>query len=146
MKEVIFLGSDHAGFEVKEKIKNFLAKKNIPFQDLGPKTYVKTDDYPDFAFKVTKKVKQKANSKGILICGSGVGMAIAANRIKGIRAVLAKDTKTAKMSREHNNTNILTLPGKGISFPNIQKIISVWLNTKFTKDARHTRRLKKLEK
>jgi ribose 5-phosphate isomerase B len=146
MEEVIFLGSDHAGFALKEKIKNHLAKKNIPFQDLGPKKLVKTDDYPDYAFKVAKKVRQNKNSKGIFACGSGTGGAIAANRIKGVRAVIAYDEFSAKYSRIDNDANFLSLRSRKFPFRKNKKIISVWLKTPFSKKPRHVRRIRKLDR
>ena len=143
--EKLFLGADHAGFAAKEKIKFYLERKKINYKDLSPK-YSAGDDYPDHAFKVAKKVKQNKNHKGILICGSGVGMAMAANKIKGIRAVAAYDAYTAKMSRFHNDANILALRARIFTLPKTEEIISLWLKTRFSNATRHKRRIKKLDK
>jgi len=137
--KTIYIGADHAGFKLKEKIKKFL--KNYKIKDLGAFKYNKNDDYPDFAKKVANQVK-KNKIQGILICGTGQGMAITANKIKGIRAALCWNTKTAKQSKEHLNANILVLPAKT---KNTKKIINTWLNTKFTKEKRHIRRINKIK-
>ncbi|MBU0760934.1 MAG: ribose 5-phosphate isomerase B [Nanoarchaeota archaeon] len=146
MKEVdIFLASDHAGFKLKEKLKTYLQKLH-QVEDLGPFSYNPKDDYPDFASKVARKVSKNKNSKGILVCSSGVGMAIAANKFRGIRAVTAYDAFTARFSREHNNTNILALRAKNFSFEKTKKIISIWLKTPFSNEERHKRRIRKIGK
>ncbi|MBX4196824.1 ribose 5-phosphate isomerase B [Candidatus Pacearchaeota archaeon] len=143
MKEV-FLGSDHAGFHVKKKVKEFLDKKKIPYHDLGPYQEEKHDDYPDYAFKVAQKVAKDKEAKGILVCGTGVGMTIAANKVPGIRAVAAYDSYSAKMSREDNDANILGLRGRNFPLKKIESIILIWLNTKFSKKSRHERRIQKI--
>lgn len=142
MKEIIYMGSDHAGFKLKEKIKKFLIKKNYNFEDLSAHKYDKSDDYPDYAKKVCKKVLKK-KSRGILICSTGQGICIAANKFKGIIAALCWDTKTAKQSREHLNANILCLPNNAKKY---DKIIKIWLNTKFSNSKRHVRRLNKIKR
>ena len=139
----IYLGSDHAGYAVKEKIKTYLKSKKVSFKDLG--TYsTKPVDYPDYAFKVAKKVAKDKNSKGILVCGTGTGMVIAANKVKGIRAVAAYDAYSAKMSRHDNNANVLALRGRFFAFSKIQKIIDVWLKTRFSGESRHKQRILKI--
>lgn len=143
--ETIFIGSDHAGFELKEKIKRHFDKRKINYEDLGAHILDESDDYPDYAFKVAEAVSENKNSKGILICGSGVGMAIAANKVRGVRAVEAFDSRTAKMSREHNDSNVLALSGWNTTFEKMKKIIDVWVKTKFSKQGRHERRIKKIE-
>ena len=140
MKET-YIGADHAGFKLKEKIKKFL--KNYKIKDLGAYKYNKNDDYPDFAKKVSNQVKKNKN-QGILICGTGQGMSIAANKIKGIRAALCWNTKTAKQSKKHLNTNILVIPGT-LKENLTKKIVTTWLNTKFTKEKRHIRRINKIK-
>lgn len=142
-KGTVILGSDHAGFATKERLKKEFDKKKIEYEDLGAFELNPKDDYPDIAFKVAEKVA-KTKGRGILLCGTGAGMTIAANKVKGIRAVEAYDTFTAKLSREHNNTNILSLSGWHIPFDKIKKIVNVWLNTDFSRDERHKRRLKKI--
>jgi len=146
-KELIYLGADHAGFDMKEKLKKFLIKKDYEILDLGALKYKKEDDYPDYAKKVAKAIvkNKKKNAKGILVCGSGVGMTVAANRIKGVRAVSAYDTYSAKMARLDGDSNILSLRGRGISFNKTKKIINTWLKTGFSKKPRHIRRLRKIK-
>ena len=140
----IYLGGDHAGFYVKEKLKEYLDKKEINYEDLGPFSYNKKDDYPDYAFRVGEKVAKNKNSKGILICGSGAGVVIAANKIERIKAVAAYDVYTAKISRLHNDTNILGLSAWRTSFSQIKKIVPIWLSTSFSKARRHVRRINKI--
>ncbi len=141
----LFIGSDHAGFKEKELLKRWFDKKNIQYEDLGAKTLDKMDDYPDYAKKVAKKVAKTKSSKGILICGSGFGMAIAANKIKGARAVAAYDTYTAKISRIDNDSNILCLRGRGFPLKKVLQITSTWLRTPFSNISRHKRRINKME-
>jgi len=139
----IFLGSDHAGFKRKEEIKYFLEKNKIIYEDLGTNSE-ESVDYPDYAFKVAKQVAKNKNSRGILICGSGTGMAIAANKVKGIRAATAYDAFSAKFSRTDNDTNILTLRARKFSLDKTKKIIKIWLQTPFSDKPRHKNRIKKI--
>ena len=138
----IFLASDHAGFQLKESIKNFLIKRNISIIDLGPQNEDSVD-YPDYAKKVSNRVKSKKSDVGILICGSGTGMAISANKIKGIRAAVCYNLKSTRLSRLHNNANIIAigsrLTKKNISF----RLVSIFLQTKF-EGGRHLRRVRKI--
>lgn len=143
-KRVVYLGADHAGFGVKEKLKKFLDRKKISYEDLGAEKYDKKDDYPNFAIKVGEKVAKDKNARGILVCGSGAGMTIAANKVRGVRAVAAYDEYSARMSREHNDTNVLGLRGRNFPFDKIKKIVSIWLKTKFSNGERHIRRIKKI--
>ena len=143
MKEAIYLGADHEGFQLKEKIKDYLDKNNIEYKDLGGKGN-KNDDYPDYAFKVAEKVSKNKNSRGILICGTGTGMVIAANKAKGIRAVVAYDSYSARASREHNNANILCLRGRNFPENKNLQLVKIFLNTKFSSKERHERRLRKI--
>ena len=138
----IFISSDHAGFYLKEIIKKFLSKKKIKFYDLGPYNNNKVD-YPDFAHKVAKKVKIKKNHVGILVCGSGMGMNIVANRHKNIRAVQCFNLKSAKLSRLHNDANIITLGSRLLTKKNALNCVSAFLNTKF-EGGRHIKRIKKI--
>ena len=138
----IFISSDHAGFNLKEVIKNYLNKKKIYFQDLGPSYYRKVD-YPDYAHKVAKKVKISKNNIGILVCGSGTGMNIAANKHKNIRAAQCFNLKSTKLSGLHNDANIITLGSRLISKKNALRFIGVFLNTKFD-GGRHLKRVKKI--
>lgn len=145
-KQVIYLGADHAGFKLKEQIKKYLLGLNFELKDLGALKFNKYDDYPDFGFKVAKAVAKNKSSKGILICGSSFGVCIAANKVKGIRAVSIDNMKDAKLSRQHNDANILCLSGWNLKFDLAKKIIVVWLKTKFSNAPRHKRRLAKIRK
>ena len=138
----IFISSDHAGFKLKEDIKIFLKKKKYSFTDLGPDNDNRVD-YPDYASKLSKKISSNKGSFGILICGSGTGMAIAANKNKKIRAALCYSEKNTKLSRLHNNANIITLGARLIDKNKAFNLIRVFLNTKF-EGGRHLRRVKKI--
>ena len=138
----IFISSDHAGFKLKESIKMYLSKKKLPFQDLGPINDDKVD-YPDYAHKVAKKVKINKNNVGILICGSGTGMNIAANKHKNIRAAQCFNLKSTKLSRLHNDANIITLGSRVLSKKNALNFVGVFLNTKF-EGGRHSKRIRKI--
>ena len=138
----IFISSDHAGFKLKEAIKIYLSKKKLTFQDLGPNNNARVD-YPDFAHKLAKKVKTSKNNVGILVCGSGTGMNIAANKHKNIRAAQCFNLKSTKLSRLHNDANIITLGSRLISKKNALSFIGVFLNTKF-EGGRHSKRIGKI--
>ena len=138
----IFISSDHAGYKLKEIIKNYLRNKKVKFEDLGPNDDSSVD-YPDYAHKVAKKVKLKKSNVGILVCGSGTGMNIAANKHKNIRAAQCFNLKSTKLSRLHNDANIITLGSRLITKKNALKFISVFLNTKFD-GGRHLKRIKKI--
>ena len=139
MNETIFIASDHAGFDLKKQILNTVKAKLI---DLGVNTEDSVD-YPDYAKKLVSKIKTTENSKGILICGSGIGMSIAANRDKNIRAGLAFKSEIAKLMREHNDANVLVLPGRFINIQDALKCIKNFLTTDF-EGKRHQDRLNKL--
>ena len=138
----ICISSDHAGFETKEFIKDLLIKSKISIIDLGPLSN-KSVDYPDYAKKVSNRVSKKRSDVGILVCGSGTGMAISANKIKGIRAAVGYNIKSTQLSRQHNNANILCLGARLTKRKVIKKIVSVFLSTKF-EGGRHKRRIKKI--
>ena len=138
----IFISSDHAGFELKEIIKNYLKRNKLNFFDFGPYCDDRVD-YPDFAHKVAKKVKISKNNVGILVCGSGMGMSITANRHKDIRAAQCFNVKSTKLSRMHNNANIITLGSRLISRKNALLFINTFLKTKFD-GGRHQRRVNKI--
>jgi len=134
----IYISSDHAGFDLKTKL-----LKNFPtFYDLGTNTE-ESVDYPDFAHKLTKQVLKNKKNIGILICGTGVGMSIAANRKKGIRAGLASNSKIARLIRKHNDANVLVLPGRYMNTSEAKKSIQAFLSTKF-ESGRHKKRINKL--
>ena len=138
----IYISSDHAGFKLKESIKFYLKKKNYKFIDLGPGNENRVD-YPDYAHKLAKKVKMSKNHVGILICGSGMGMNIAANRHKNIRAAQCFNLKSTKLSRLHNDANIITLGSRLLKKKNVLNFVNVFLNTKF-EGGRHTKRIRKI--
>ena len=139
MNEIIFIASDHAGFDLKKKILNTVKANLI---DLGANTE-ESVDYPDYAKKLVSKIRTTENSKGILICGSGVGMSIAANRDRNIRAGIAFEPEIAKLMREHNDANVLVLPGKFMNIQDVLKCIENFLTTNFA-GGRHQNRVKKL--
>ena len=138
----IFISSDHAGYKLKEEIKSHLSKKKISFLDIGPHNDNKVD-YPDFAHKVARKVKANKNNIGILVCGSGMGMNIAANRHKNIRAAQCFNLKSTKLSRLHNDANIITLGSRLLSKKLALSCVIAFLNTKF-EGGRHLKRIKKI--
>ena len=140
----IIIGSDHAGFKLKEVLKKYLKEMTYEYEDMGTNSE-ESVDYPDFSYKVAKKVAE-TNSKGIAICGTGIGSCIAANKVKGIRAALAFDEYTAKMSREHNNSNVLCLGARTTKEELAKKIVKIWLETPFSKEERHHRRIGKIMK
>jgi len=139
----IAIGSDHAGFSLKENLKEYLKEKGIECQDFG--TYMgEVVDYPDIAFKVASAVADGNFDRGILICGTGIGMSIVANKVKGVRASLCEDLFSARYSREHNDANILTLGAWKIGFRMAREITEVWLETPFSQIGDHVRRIKKI--
>jgi len=138
----ISISSDHAGFKLKEKIKKNLVKKKIKVIDLGPKTD-KSVDYPDFAKKVARNVLSKKTNIGILVCGSGTGMAISANKFKKIRAAVCYNKASTRLSRLHNNANILALGSRLTKKSTALKLVNTFLSTKF-EGGRHLRRVKKI--
>jgi ribose 5-phosphate isomerase B len=138
----ICIASDHAGYDLKFFIKKTLIDNNISVIDLGPFTK-KSVDYPDYAKKVAKRINLKKSDIGILICGSGTGMAISANKIKSIRAVVCYNSESTRLSRLHNNANIIALGSRLTKKKIVIKLISIFLNTKF-EGGRHLRRVKKI--
>jgi ribose 5-phosphate isomerase B len=140
--EKIILASDHAGFNLKENIKNFLIKKGKRILDLGTENTASVD-YPDFAHLLSKKMKKNNKQLGILVCGSGIGMSITANKHKNIRAALCYNVKSARLSREHNNANVIAI-GARLTKKNVAlKSVKAFLDTKF-EGGRHLRRVKKI--
>jgi ribose 5-phosphate isomerase B len=138
----IFISSDHAGFLLKKDIKLYLDNKKIKYTDLGPKNNDRVD-YPDYAHMVAKKVRTNNKNIGILVCGSGIGMNIAANKHKNIRAAQCFNLKSTKLSRLHNDANIITLGSRLLTKKNALSCVGVFLNTKF-EGGRHTKRIKKI--
>lgn len=141
----IYIGSDHNGFKLKEKLKKWLEKKKIPYVDLGNQVLDPKDDYPDYAAKVAKAVV-KNKSLGILVCGSAQGVCLAANKIKGARAVIPYSLKEARLAKDNDNANIICLSGWFAHLNKAKKMIQIFLSTPFSKALRHVRRLKKIKK
>ena len=138
----ICIASDHAGFRLKEYIKDFLINKNISIIDLGPADE-NSVDYPDYAKKLSNRIKLKKSDIGILVCGSGTGMAMTANKIKGIRAAVCYNLRSTRLSRQHNDANIISIGSRLTKKNTALKLVSVFLKTKF-EGGRHQRRVKKI--
>lgn len=142
----IFIASDHRGLELKNYLIEYLQNKDIRVEDLGPYEYNPSDDYPDFAKKVAQAVSQNPEHFfGILICGSGVGMSISANRFKNIRAGLGFDLSQVKHARENDHINILCLASDYLDFQKAAQLVDVFLNTPIKNEEKYLRRIKKLE-
>ena len=142
---VIYIGSDHAGFKLKQSMKKYLDSLGVEYEDLGAHKLLKNDDYPIYASKVSRKVVS-SHSFGILFCGSSQGMSIAANKIKGIRAVAVNNVKDALLTREHNDANVLCLSEWTTSKSLSKKIIKTFLFTMFSNEERHKRRIEEISR
>ena len=140
----IAIGSDHRGLEVKRRIVALLPQLGHEVLDVGP-TERESVDYPDFAFQVGKAVSEGRVDRGILICGTGIGMCIAANKVKGVRAAPCHDSITAEMSRRHNNANVLCLSADLLGEELIDRMVRIWLTTEF-ENGRHARRVEKIQR
>lgn len=140
--EVIAVGSDHGGFELKEAVKALLVERGIPVHDVGTDNGDSVD-YPDFGEKVARKVSTGEAEKGVLVCGTGIGMSIVANKFPGVRAALAADPYMAKMAKQHNNANILVLGGRVIDQDEAREMVAAWLDSAF-EGGRHQGRLDKI--
>ena len=138
----VAIGADHAGFEAKEKIKKQLDEIGVEYEDLGTNS-LDSVDYPDFGAKVGKAVASGEADEGILVCGSGIGIAIAANKIHGVRAAQAWNEETARLAREHNDANVLSIGARVLPEEEIPKIVKAWLDAKF-EGGRHERRVEKI--
>lgn len=143
---MLYIASDHNGFARKKELLAFFASQKIACKDLGPFSLDMSDDYTDYAKKVAINVQRGQKSRGILVCGSGNGMAMMANRFQGIRAALCWNVPSAKKSREDEDANVLVLPSWWTSVPVTKKIVTVWLSTQFTNIARYRRRIRKLDR
>lgn len=141
---MIIITSDHAGYDLKEKLKIYFKKEGIDFVDNGPNTKNPTDDYPDYVVSASKLVLKNKTNKGVFICGTGFGMNIAANKIKGIRAVNLESKGRAKLAVEHNNINVVTLGALSSSLGQAKKIIKIIMSSTFIK-GKHLRRVKKIK-
>src|SRR3989344_2293381 len=146
MKKIV-IGSDHAGFELKEKLKVYLKELGYEVEDKGAFEYDADDDYPDFIMPVAEAVSENPELKGIILGGSGQGEAIAANRFPNVRAVVfyGVTTEIIKLSREHNDANILSLGARFLKDTEAIEAVKLWLDTPFSNDGRHVRRIKKLK-
>lgn len=140
------MGTDHGGFELKEEIKAWLKQDSIKFEDLGADSFNPDDDYPDFIIPVATKVASDSQSFGIVIGRSGNGEAIAANKVNGIRAALCLSEEMAKKAREHNNANIISLGADYISADEAKEMVKVFIETPFSNEERHIRRIDKIKK
>ena len=140
--KTVCIASDHAGFNLKEDIKNHLIDKNVSVFDVGPYNN-QSVDYPDYAKKLSNRIKLKKSDVGILVCGSGTGMAISANKIKKIRAAVCYNLKSTRLSRQHNNANIIALGSRLTKKKLSLKLVDIFLKTKF-EGGRHLRRVKKI--
>lgn len=141
---MIYLGSDHAGHELKQAVARHLASSGQDTQDLGNAVFDPADDYPDYAFKVGEAVAGDPGSFGILVCGSAQGVCLAANKVKGVRAAAAMDIESAKLARAHNDANILCLSGWRASNDDVSAIVDAFLSTPFSGEERHARRIGKI--
>lgn len=144
MSETIPIASDHAGVEMKDRLVSELKKLGYNPDDLGSKDAEQPDDYPDYGHAVAKEVSEGVAKRGILLCGSGVGMDIVANRYPGVRAALAWEPMIGELSRRHNDSNILVLPARFMTDEKGVETMKTWLDTKF-EGGRHERRIKKID-
>ena len=140
---MIYVGADHRGFRLKEEITKWLEGQHYDFRDLGANVYDKDDDYPDIAIKVAESVVLD-NSKGIIVCGSGVGAAVAADKVKGVRCGLCTSEKQVKAARNDDDINVLCLSADNVSVEDNLKIIEIFLGTLFSSEERHIRRINKI--
>ena len=139
----ILLASDHGGFDLKEQIKSLLTQNDIPFEDLGPSN-AESVDYPDYGAKLAAAVSEDDSLNGIVICGTGIGMSIVVNRFPKVRGTLCSDLYTAKLCRQHNDSNVLIMGGRVVGKGLASEIVQTWLQTPF-EGGRHSRRLDKID-
>lgn len=145
-KDQLFIASDHGGYQLKKRLIRFIKNElKLKVEDMGPKKYVETDDYPDYAIPLAKKV-MKTKGRGIVICRNGVGVNIAANKIKGIRAGIGYNIAAAESMMNDDNTNIIALASDHVSQDHAMAIVKRWLESEFSGAARHKRRLGKIQK
>ncbi len=144
---MIYFGADHRGYKLKEALKVYLKELNFNFDDLGALELNPEDDYPDYAILVAKKVAEDPEkNRGILICGSGVGVDVTANKFKGVRSALIFNTEQARMSRNDDNTNVLSFSADFTDENLAKEILKIWLETPFSRLERHVRRVEKIKK
>jgi ribose 5-phosphate isomerase B len=143
---MLYIGADHRGYNLKEEIKKYLDELKMKYEDLGAPSLNQDDDYPDYAELVARRVAEAPEEhRGILLCGSGAGVNIVANKFDGIRSALAWNEKVAKAARIDDNANVLSLPADDLSAEEVKKIVRTWLETPFTREERHHRRIKKIQ-
>ena len=146
---MIYLASDHAGFDLKNEVKSFLKENNFEFEDLGPHQYDESDDYPDFIIPAAQKVAEKPGENlAVVIGGSGQGEAIAANKVKGVRAALyyGGPKEIISLSKTHNNANVLSLGARFVNSKEAVEAVRLWLETSFLMETKHARRIEKIRK
>ncbi len=141
----VFLASDHAGFELKEEVKKALLGQNYDVEDCGALEFNKDDDYPDLIAKAARKVSQDSNSRGIVFGKSGSGEAIVANKFKNVRAVLGFSEDNVRLSREHNDANVLSLGSQFVSKELAEELVEIFLQTSFSNEERHRRRIEEIK-
>ncbi|MBH41797.1 MAG: ribose-5-phosphate isomerase [Candidatus Magasanikbacteria bacterium] len=142
----LFIASDHAGFRLKNRTVRYIQNElHLEVQDLGPTEYDPQDDYPDYIIPLTQKVRE-TQGRGIVVCGSGIGVCIAANKVAGIRCGIGYNSEVAESMMQHNNTNVLALAGGALSEDHAKLIVKTWLMNNFTEEERHVRRLGKIAK
>jgi ribose 5-phosphate isomerase B len=144
MAEKILIGADHAGFELKEKLKDELSRLGLEAEDMGAYAELPDDDYPDYAHPLARKISRGEAKRGILLCGSGIGVDIIANRYPHVRAALSWQPKIAELSRRHNDSNVLVIPSRFVSTDEAVEIMHRWIATPF-EGGRHTRRVAKID-
>jgi ribose 5-phosphate isomerase B len=144
MPETIIIGSDHAGFDLKERVKEWLEDRGFEVEDVGTRSPAEQVDYPDFAHLVADAVSSGRRARGVLVCGTGIGVSMAANRHAGVRAAVVCNEDTARLARQHNDANVLALGGRTLDPLVAERILDVWLTTPFAGD-RHARRIAKIE-
>ena len=142
---MLYIAADHAGYQLKEELKVYLQQLGYEVEDLGNEQLDPSDDYPDFAYRLSHNVLDHEGSRGILICGTGQGMCMAANKIDSIRAALVHNEFTARTAGEHLNANVICLGGRVTDAETAKKLVKMWLETEFLSEERHERRLKKIE-
>ncbi len=140
----VALGADHAGYEAKERLKTWLEAEGYAVEDYGVEG-PESADYPDVAHRLAARVASGDRRRGLLICGTGLGMSYSANRHPGVRAAVSWSTEAARLAREHNDANVLVLPGRIPTMDSLEAILRVWLETPFTGVDRHTRRIRKID-
>lgn len=140
----IYIGSDHGGLDLKNIIVKYLKEKGNEIVDVGTYSY-DSCDYPIYAKQVAKAVANKECERGIVICSTGIGVSIVANKVKGVRCALVTDVTTARLTREHNDTNVLAMGQKNVSYDRAKEIVDIWLSTPFSNGERHVRRVNMIE-